>query len=133
VSKELPGILSDEEFARMLEERDAAARALSTTQDQWKRTSAINPARQPSDGLPESTIEQKFPRIAQKLAVVWPSEACALYLTSLIVNERESRQGFPPEVLDDLLMLHSMNDMILRSRPNRSTPNSTTDKLPPHS
>lgn len=132
MSKELPEILSDEEFARMLQEREAAAHALSTTYDQWKNNPARNPARQPSDGLPESTIEQHFPRIAQKLALVWASEACAVYLTSLIVNEREARQGFPPEVIDDLLMLHSMNDMILRGLPARSAFNSTTDKLPPH-
>lgn len=132
MSKELPEILSDEEFARMLEERETASRALSTTQDQWKSNPARIAARQPSDGLPESTIEQQFPRIAQKLALVWASEACAVYLTSLIVNEREARQGFPPEVLDDLLMLHSMNDMILRGLKARSAFNSTTDKLPPH-
>lgn len=132
MNKELPEILSDEEFARMLEERESAAHALSTTQDQWKSNPARIAARQPSDGLPESTIEQHFPRIAQKLILVWPSEACAVYLTSLIVNEREARQGFPPEVLDDLLMLHSMNDMILRGLQARSAFNSTRDKLPPH-
>ena len=131
MSKELPEILSDEEFARMLQERDKDAHALSTTRDQWNHSARI-PVRQPSDGLPESTIEQHFPRIAQKLVLVWPSEACTIYLTSLIVNEREVRQGFPPEVLDDLLMLHSMNDMILRGLQARSPFNSTTDKLPPH-
>jgi hypothetical protein len=131
VSKELPEILSDEEFARMLQERDKDSHALSTTRDQWNKSARI-PVRQPSDGLPESTIEQHFPRIAQKLVLVWPSEACAIYLTSLIVNEREARQGFPPEVLDDLLMLHSMNDMIMRGLQARSAINSTTDKLPPH-
>jgi hypothetical protein len=131
VSKELPEILSDEEFARMLQERDKESHALSTTRDQWKKSASI-PVHQPSDGLPESTIEQYFPRIAQKLVLVWPSEACAVYLTSLIVNEREARQGFPPQVLDDLLMLHSMNDMILRSLQPRSAVSSTTDKLPPH-
>ena len=132
MSKELPEILSDEEFARMLQEREIASHALSTTHDQWKSNPARIAGRQPSDGLPESTIEQHFPRIAQKLVLVWPSEACAVYLTSLIVNEREARQGFPPEVLDDLLMLHSMNDMILRGLKARSAFNSTTDKLPPH-
>ena len=131
MSKELPEILSDEEFARMLHERDEHAHELSTTRDQWNKSARI-PVRQPSDGLPESTIEQHFPRIAQKLTLVWPSEACAVYLTSLIVNERETRQGFPPEVLDDLLMLHSMNDMILRGLRARSASNPATDKLPPH-
>src|SRR5258708_7917742 len=115
----------------MLQERDKASRALRTEHDRWEN-SAMIPAHCPGDGLPESTIEQHFPRIAQKLVLVWPSEACAAYLTSLIVNERETRQGFPPEVLDDLLMLHSMNDMILRSSQTRSALNSLSDKPPPH-
>jgi hypothetical protein len=126
VSKELPEIISDEEFARMLRERDTAARALRTDQDRWDN-SAIIPAHRPTDGLPESTIEQHFPRIAQKLVLVWPSEACAEYLTSLIVTKRETRQGFPPEVVEDLLMLHSMNDMILRGVPQART---ATDSIP---
>ena len=131
MSKELPEIISDEEFARMLQERDKAARALRSDHDRWDNSSII-PAHRPGDGRPESTLEQNFPRIAQKLVLVWPSEACAAYLTSLIVNEREARQGFPPEVIDDLLMLHSMNDMILRGLQTRSALNSLPDKLPPH-
>jgi len=64
--------------------------------------------------------------------MVWPSEACAAYLTSLIVTERETRQGFPPDVIEDLLMLHSINDIILRNAGTRSRLNSNSDKLPPH-
>src|SRR4051812_47051725 len=131
MSKDLPEILSDEEFARMLDARTMAARAIRTDQQRWDNSQLIPPPR-PSDGRPESTIEQSFPRIAEKLVLVWPSEACAIYLTDLIVTKRETRQGFPPEVLEDLLMLHSMNDMLLRSPRPRNTLNSSTDKLPPH-
>src|SRR4051812_7929364 len=131
MSKDLPEILSDEEFARMLDERTTAARAIRTDQERWK-DSALFPPHRPGDGRPESTIEQNFPRIAEKLMLVWPSEACAIYLSDLIVTKRETRQGFPAEVLDDLLMLHSMNDMLLRSPGPRNTLNSSTDKLPPH-
>ena len=131
MSKDLPEILSDEEFARMLDQRTTAARAIRTDQERWDNSTLIPPTR-PSDGRPESTIEQNFPRIAQKLVLMWPSEACAIYLTDLIVNKRETRQGFPPEVLEDLLMLHSMNDMLLRSPPPRSALDSNADKLPPH-
>lgn len=133
MSNDLPTIISDEEFARMLTERNKAARALRTDHDRWDN-SAIIPSYRPGDGLPESSIEQNFPRIAEKLILVWPSEACAAYLTSLIVNKREARQGFPPEVIEDLLMLHSMNDMILRTtlRPTRTATNLAPDKKPPH-
>ena len=132
MSKDLPEIVSDEEFARMLKVRDKAVRALRTEHDRWDN-SALLPSHQPGDGLPESSIEQHFPRIVEKLILVWPSEACAAYLTSLIVNKREARQGFPPEVIDDLLMLHSMNDIILRSDPQarRTATNSGSDKSSP--
>src|SRR5258705_437120 len=118
MSKDFPEILSDEEFARMLNERERAARAIRTDQERWDN-SALVPPRRPSDGRPESTIEQDFPRIAEKLVLVWPSEACAIYLTNLIVTKRETRQGFPPEVIEDLLMLHSMNDMLVRNMRTR--------------
>jgi len=62
--------------------------------------------------------------------LVWPSEACAAYLNNLIVTKRP-REGFPPEVLDDLLMLYSMNDMLLRSMQSRSALDSGTGKVPP--
>lgn len=108
----LPQIVSDEEFDRLLDERERAARNLRSDQNKWDNAGLVNAPRPPSDGLPECTIEQQFPRIAEKLKIVWPSEACALYLTSLLVNDRESRRGFPPEVVEDLLMLHAINEML---------------------
>jgi hypothetical protein len=110
VITELPKIFSDEEFDRLLKVRREVPRPEHDRLD----NSGVRPARQKSDGLPESTIEQQFPHIAQKLAVVWPSEACGLYITDLIVNRREARQGFPNEVIEDLLMLHAINDMLVR-------------------
>lgn len=117
MSKELPQIISDDEFAALLEERQRQTRA---EHDRWDN-SGIRPLHQPTDGLPESSIEQHFPRIAEKLVLAWPSEACAMYITSLVVNKRETRQGFPKEVVEDLLMLHAINEMLVRSgsRPPR--------------
>jgi hypothetical protein len=135
VSSELPQMLSDDEFERRLEEREKAMRALRTENDRWDNSGSVLQKFKLSDGLPESTIEQNFPRIAQKLPVLWPSEACAVYLSSLLVNTRENRQGFPPEVVDDLLMLHAMNDMLVRSSAAslRKPPVSAAPvKRPPH-
>ena len=111
MSTELPKIISDDEFATLLEERKRRARP---EHDRWDN-SGIRARHEPGDGLPASSIEQDFPRIAEKLAVAWPSEACAMYITSLIVNKREARQGFPKDVVEDLLMLHAINDMLVRS------------------
>jgi hypothetical protein len=114
MSKELPQIVSDEEFERLLHEREKALRALRSDHDKWDNSGMVAPQRRESDGLPESTIEQSFPQIAHKLTIVWPSEACAAYISSLLVNKRETRQGFPPEIVEDLLMLHAINDMLTR-------------------
>src|SRR6186713_3298445 len=127
--EEFPEILSDDDFERRLRERHKAERALSIGQVGWDSSERVAP-QHPSDGLPESTIEQHFPQIAKKLILVWPSEACAAYLNNLIVTKRP-RQGFPPEVLNDLLMLHSMNDMLVRSIQSRSALNSGSGKLRP--
>lgn len=113
MSDDLPKIVSDEEFERMLQEREKAQRALRSDPARWDNA-GISPIPRPSDGRPESTIEQQFPQIAKKLAMVWPSEACAAYLSSLLVSDRETRRGFPPEVVEDLLMLHAMNEMLMR-------------------
>jgi len=129
MSEEFPDILPDDEFERRLRERHKAERALSTGQAGWDHSERV-PPHHPSDGLPESTIEQRFPQIAKKLILVWPSEACAAYLNNLIVTKRP-REGFPPEVLDDLLMLYSTNDMLLRSMQSRSALDSGTGKVPP--
>ena len=111
MSDELPKIFSDEEFDLAFKAREKGPRS---EQERWDNA-GIRPAPQASDGLPESHIEQQFPHIAEKLTVVWPSEACALYISDLVANRRESRQGFPQEVLDDLLMLHEINDMLINA------------------
>ena len=127
---ELPKIFSDDEFDKLLKSRGEAPRLEGDRLD----NAGLRPAPKPSDGLPESCIEQQFPHIAKKLSVVWPSEACAMYLTDLIVNKREGRQGFPAEVLEDLLLLHEINDMLLRlsnKGPRPGEPAPFSGKPPP--
>jgi hypothetical protein len=110
LSTELPKLFSDDEFERLLKARQKAP-----LEHDRLDNPGVRPLDQMSDGLPESSIEQQFPHVAQKLIVLWPSEACALYINDLIVNRRDARQGFPKDVIEDLLMLHSINDMRLRA------------------
>jgi hypothetical protein len=51
-------------------------------------------------------LMQRFPRIANQLAAVW-SETPSLrsYLDGLLVDDRGHRQGFPQDVLSELLSL----------------------------
>lgn len=109
MSDELPKLFSDEEFneQRQLRER----RELADRRTAERRVAPMG--RRLTDGLPESTIEQKFPHIAKKLTLVWRSEGCAAYIASLSVADRPGRQGFPAEVMEDLMMLHEINDMLI--------------------
>jgi hypothetical protein len=52
-----------------------------------------------------SHLEQKFPRIVMRMVELWHSGACRNYLHSLLLDERGDRQGFPPEVMDELILL----------------------------
>lgn len=124
---ELPQILSNEEIDNLLKARGEAPRP---EHDCWDN-SGVRPPAAASDGLPESSIEQQFPHIVEKLLVVWPSEACGMYISDLVVNRREARQGFPQDVVDDLLMLHQINDMLVNiGKRGQKTPPPTFTPTP---
>ncbi len=112
MSDELPPLISDAEFNELLQDRK---RKDNPEHGRWDTTHV--PQTQPqTDGRPESSIEQSFAHIAEKLTLLWPSEGCGLYLESLILNEqgRDIRKGFPKDVIEDFLMLHSINEMRVR-------------------
>jgi hypothetical protein len=125
-TEELPKILSDEEFEQLLKARE---HALREGYDRWEN-SGVRPPPRASDGLPESCIEQQFPHVAAKLCGVWPSDACGLYISDLIVNKRGARQGFPAEVIEDLLMLFEVNEMLVRAG-NRTPQRAAPDPVAP--
>jgi hypothetical protein len=104
-----PRLFSDDEFEDIRHKYSGVARAQN---DRWDNRTPLDAA-PPYDGKPEATIEQKFPHIAKHLVAMWGSEACALYLQRLIIADREGKQGFPPHVLQDLVMLDAVNDMVM--------------------
>lgn len=111
MSDELPKLFSDDEFneQKLVRER----RELADRRVQERRAQPV-PALKNTDGLPQSTIEQKFPHIAKKLTSLWRSEACAVYISGLTVADRPGRQGFPLDVMEDLMMLYEINDMLIK-------------------
>lgn len=64
------------------------------------------PATPPQDG--PCALERQFKRIADKIAESWPSQECGRYIDSLLVDSRGGRQGFPPEVISELFLLHAL-------------------------
>ena len=111
MADEVPKLFSDDEFKAQLESREQR-QVPDRPIEEW-REEPVQFGPRPSDRRPESTLEQQFPRIAQKLTATWRSEACAAYLSSLTVADRPDRQGFPAEVMEDLMMLYEINEMLM--------------------
>jgi hypothetical protein len=55
-------------------------------------------------------LETQYPHIALKLMDLWGTKACQDYLASLICDDRGTRQGFEPQVLQEILMLSSIHE-----------------------
>ncbi len=63
------------------------------------------PRTQPPVAPDLCALEADYPRIIDKLQTLWPSEGCARYLDSLIIDDRGGRQGFSPAVMSEILFL----------------------------
>ena len=53
-------------------------------------------------------IETKFPHIARELCTLWQTQQIDLYLDDLLLDSRGERQGFPQDVMDELMFLSGM-------------------------
>lgn len=58
------------------------------------------------------TLNSSFPRILQQLRSLWGTAQGEVYLDGLILDERGNRQGFPPDVLNALLILQRVHFLI---------------------
>ncbi|AOY00073.1 hypothetical protein BJP62_06195 [Jeongeupia sp. USM3] len=57
---------------------------------------------------------ERFPRIANRLAELWGTDAINGYLESLMIMDRPDRQGFPPEIGLELMSFGIAHDEIMR-------------------
>jgi hypothetical protein len=59
------------------------------------------------DLFPQNLAEQ-YPHILDKIFLLWVDPASVqIYFSNLLMNNRSSRAGFPPEVYSELFMLES--------------------------
>lgn len=64
-------------------------------------------------------IAERFPRILARIADQWGTAALDDYLDSLMLCDRDGRQGFPPEVAMELFHLISVHGALgLTARAN---------------
>lgn len=61
----------------------------------------------PSDAY-MSELEKQYPRIVDKLVLMWPSEGSEGYLQSLTIDERGDREGFSRDIAAEIMMLYGV-------------------------
>ena len=71
----------------------------------------------PSDAQP-TALMRHYPRIANVIAAAWrDSSALRSYMDCLFTDDRGNRQGFPPDVLAELLALREYYDSVDTANP----------------
>jgi hypothetical protein len=60
----------------------------------------------PFDPDPRHPLERRFPHVVDRITGLWGTPMCTEYIQSLVMMDRgETRQGFPVDLIDDLLLL----------------------------
>jgi ankyrin repeat protein len=60
-----------------------------------------------------AALEAKYPRIFNRIMDLWGLQELEDYFADLMVDKRGGRQGFPPDVLNDILTLSRVHGRIL--------------------
>jgi len=55
-------------------------------------------------------LEAQYERILKRIDELWDSDEIDAYFTSLIIDDRGGRQGFPADVLNDILRLRDFSE-----------------------
>lgn len=61
-------------------------------------------------------LDAKFPRIVENIAQLWGSPGLAAYLSSLLIDDRGNRQGFPQAIAREIFVLSNSYDEIVGLR-----------------
>jgi hypothetical protein len=64
----------------------------------------------PKDPNYVSAVEKRFPRIAEKIVLMWGAAEFPQYLSTLMIDKRGDRQGFPFDVLEEFMFLNEFHD-----------------------
>ena len=59
-------------------------------------------------------LEREFPQILKEIESRWGNAGCDDYLRDLTLVERDTRQGFPPEVAVELFHLAALHEAQMR-------------------
>jgi hypothetical protein len=54
-------------------------------------------------------LDQRYPHILERITQLWGTSQIDPYLQELLLDSRGDRQGFPPDVMSDLMFLHGLH------------------------
>jgi len=63
-------------------------------------------------------LEKKFPRIVEKLTMLWGHDGVSAFLTHLLIDDRGDRQGFTGDIMAEIMFLNNLHeDMVSENQP----------------
>ncbi|MBI5889393.1 MAG: hypothetical protein HZB47_01800 [Nitrosomonadales bacterium] len=71
------------------------------------------PALPPGIAPAFALVQEKFPKVGEKIAKMWGSVVLQEYLSKTIFDERGGRQGFPMPVVSALMLLHEYHSTLI--------------------
>jgi len=62
-------------------------------------------------------VQERFPKISEKIAAMWGTVGLQDYLSKTIFDERGGRQGFPMPIVSALMRLHEYHSTLVPDAP----------------
>lgn len=78
-----------------------------------EKKEAAPPPEPPKKIPPREILKEKFPRILNKIELLWGTVELHKYFQQTQFMDRESRQGFPPDVVDALGQINAEHEQLL--------------------
>jgi len=78
------------------------------------------PALPPGIASDFALVQERFPKIGEKISLMWGTVGLQGYLSKTIFDERGGRQGFPLPIVSALMRLHEYHDTVVP--PDEATP-----------
>lgn len=66
--------------------------------------------KEPVDRKYVCALEKQFPRVVDKILLMWGAKEFPEFLSTLMIDTRGGRQGFPFDVIQELMFLQEIHD-----------------------
>lgn len=63
-----------------------------------------------ADSTYMSELEKNYPRIVEKLTMLWGHEGVGAYLSHLLIDDRGDRHGFTGDTMAEIMFLNNLHE-----------------------